>query len=244
MEARRLGLKVNPPHVNHSNETVRTIYPNGLPILYMGLGQVRDLTKTIRKIIDQRPFYSLDDFLIRVDPHRKEARNLLLCSAFEGLTTIPAGLDHIKHQHIPGQFNLFSEPQTDEDWDLTQKAKAAQEVLGISLEISPLEQFADQIQSVGAVSTLEAENLIGEKIFLAGMRQAFRRFRNKSNQMLGLLTLEDLEGSISVFFPADIFRQSQMTLAEQGPFLVEGYVEKDERSHRIRVIAKRIHLLS
>jgi DNA polymerase III alpha subunit len=62
--------------------------------------------------------------------------------------------------------------------------------------------------------------------------------------MLGLLTLEDLEGSISVFFPADIFRQSQMTLAEQGPFLVEGYVEKDERSHRIRVIAKRIHLLS
>jgi DNA-directed DNA polymerase III PolC len=245
MEARRLGLKVNPPHVNHSNERFRTIYPNGLPILYMGLGQIRDLTqKTIRKIIDQRPFYSLDDFLIRVDPHRKEVRNLLLCSAFDGLTTIPAGLDHIQHHHIPGQFNLFSEPLTDEDWDLTQKAKAAQEVLGISLEISPLEQFADQIQSVGAVSTLEAENLIGEKILLAGMRQAFRRFRNKSNQMLGLLTLEDLEGSISVFFPPDIFRQSQETLAEQGPFLVEGYVEKDERSHRVRVIAKRIHLLS
>lgn len=117
------------------------------------------------------------------------------------------GADHDTSRTRPYQTSAhsrsiqsFSEPQTDEDWDLTQKAKAAQEVLGISLEISPLEQFADQIQSVGAVSTLEAENLIGEKIFLAGMRQAFRRFRNKSDQMLGLLTMKTWKVRFPCFF--------------------------------------------
>ncbi|NLN70335.1 MAG: DNA polymerase III subunit alpha [Chloroflexi bacterium] len=244
MEARRMGLTVKPPHVNHSNERFHASYPNGLPVLYMGLEQVRELTqKAVRKIIAQRPFLSLEDFLIRVDPHPKEVRNLILCGAFEGLTTIPAGLDQIKHKRLPGQFNLFSNNSTNEDWDSIQKERAAQEILGVSLELSPLEQFADQILSAGAVSTLEAENLIGGQVCLAGMLQAFRRIRNRSNQSMGLLTLEDLEGSTSVFIPPEIYRQSHLILREQGPFLVEGIMEKDKNSNRIQMVAKRILLM-
>jgi DNA-directed DNA polymerase III PolC len=245
MEARRLGLTIKPPHVNHSNERFRVTYPHGQPMIYMGLGQVRDLTyKTIHKIINHRPFHSLEDFLSRVDPQQKEIRHLIMCGAFEGLITIPAGLSQIEHKRVPGQLDLFSSPQADEDWDIDQKVQAAYEILGVSLELSPLEQFAEQIQSAGAVSTQEAKNLIGQKICVAGMRQAFRRHRNRSNQTMGLLTLEDLEGSISVFIPPDLYRQRHLALSEAGPFLVEGIMEKSEIQGRIRMIAEQIHLLT
>jgi DNA polymerase III alpha subunit len=113
----------------------------------------------------------------------------------------------------------------------------------VSLEVTPLEQFADQIQSAGAVSTIEAENLVGQKIIVVGMRQAFRRFRNRSNQMMGHLTLEDLEGSLSVFVPPEVYRQYYLTLQENGPFLVEGLMEQTENQGRIRMIAETIHWL-
>jgi DNA polymerase III alpha subunit len=245
METRRLGLTVNPPHINHANERFRVAYPNGQPVLYMGLNQVHDLThKTIKAIITQRPFHSVEDFLVRVNPQRKEAQHLIVSGALEGLATIPEALQHIKHTQPRGQMNLFATPTPEEDWDILQKSQAQQEVLGISLEISPLEKFADQIQSAGAVSTLEAENLIGTLICVAGMRQAYRRFRNRSNQMMAHLTLEDFEGSLAVLIPPQPYRRYHQLLSEVGPFLVEGTVEEDQKRGRVRLVAERIHLLN
>jgi DNA polymerase III subunit alpha len=164
MEARRLGLVVKPPLVNHACERFRVAYPNGQPILYMGLNQVRALTqKTIRATVDNRPFQSVEDYLIRVDPHQKEARHLMMCGAFDDLSSIPDALKHLDHQRLPGQMNLFGNSTASEDWDIEQKTQAQLEILGVSLVMSPLEQFSDQIQSAGAVSTLEAENLVGQK---------------------------------------------------------------------------------
>jgi DNA polymerase III alpha subunit len=47
-EARRLGLEVKPPHVNHSNEAFTLEPPH---TLWMGLGQVRELTHTAMETI-------------------------------------------------------------------------------------------------------------------------------------------------------------------------------------------------
>lgn len=245
MEARRLGLTINPPHINHSTERFRVTYPQGQPVLYMGLGQVRDLThKTIMAILKFRPFHSFEDFIIRADPQSKEARHLVMCGAFDGLTTIPEALQRIEHKRLPGQFNLFTSDQVESEWDPIQKSQAQQEVLGISLEMSPLEQHADTIQSSGAVSTTEAENLIGQKITVAGMRQSFRRFRNRSREMMGNLTLEDFEGSLAVLIPPLLYRQHHLALQAYGPFLIEGTIEEDQHRDWVRLVAERIQLIS
>ena len=245
METRRLGLTIKPPHINHSAERFRVTYPQGQPVLYMGLCQVRDLTKkTIAAILQNRPFHTFEDFIIRADPHNKEARHLVMCGAFDGLTTIPEALHRIEHKRLPGQMNLFANSQSDNDWDSVQKSRAQFEVLGVSLELSPLEQHADTIQSAGAVSTMEAGNLFGQKITVAGMRQAFRRFRNRSNEMMGLLTLEDLEGSLAVLIPPLLYRQHHMALHESGPFMIDGIIEEDQHRERARLVAERIRLIN
>ena len=59
-EARHLGLTVKPPHINHSGEAF-TLDPIDRRTLWMGLGQVRELTHaTTSAIMAQRPFTSLD----------------------------------------------------------------------------------------------------------------------------------------------------------------------------------------
>jgi DNA polymerase III subunit alpha len=56
-EARRLGLKVHPPHVNHSEREFCLRFLDSQPALFMGLDQVRDLTgKTQGRILRFRPY--------------------------------------------------------------------------------------------------------------------------------------------------------------------------------------------
>jgi DNA-directed DNA polymerase III PolC len=244
MEARRLGLQLCPPHINHANHRFRVTYPKGKPKLFMGLNQVRDLTqKSIDAIIKNRPFDSLEDFLIGVDPHQKEARNLIMCGALDGLVTVPQGLERIKHKHPPGQLLLFSTTKSTQDWGPGQKFKAQLEILGVSLELSPLEQFADQIQTSGAISTIEAQEMIDERVRVAGLRQTLRRFKTKSNQMMAFFNLEDFEGSLQILIPPYLYRKHSSALQEIGPFIIEGIIKEDKDRHRISMQAESIFLL-
>jgi DNA polymerase III subunit alpha len=88
-EARRLGIAVRPPHVNHSGRRFRLEDGSLGPVLWMGLGQVRDLRReSVRSIIAgrrERPFAGLRDLLARVALQPKEVQHLIQCGALDGL---------------------------------------------------------------------------------------------------------------------------------------------------------------
>lgn len=244
MEARRLGLTIKPPHINHSFHHFRVAYPEGQPVLYMGLNQVKDLThRTTDAIIACRPFHSFNDFILRVDPQKKETRHLVMCGAFEGLITIPEGLRQTELKRQPGQMGLFPPGEKSEDWTMERKIQAQNEILGVSLSMTPLELYADEIRSEGAVSTLVAQNLSGEKVKIAVMRQTWRRFRTHSNEFMCYLNVEDLEGSLQVLIPPKLYRQNNTLLREPGPFLIEGVMETDSKTSQVHMIAQSIKLL-
>ncbi|GAP15888.1 DNA-directed DNA polymerase III [Longilinea arvoryzae] len=229
-EARRLGLVVRPPHINHAAEQFSVCYPAGEPVLYMGLDQVRGLThRVIERIRRLRPFSSLDDFLARVDPRRQEAEALARCGAMEGLGNIPALLERITPGGWrAGQPALF-EMQTESsgDWSLEQKVAAQQEILGVSLEAHPLELLAERIQAAHAVSTLEAISHPGQRVTVAGLRQVSRRSRTAKGEWMMFLTLEDLDGLLDVVFFPDAYRRNRSALQAGGPWLISGTIEID-----------------
>ena len=241
MEARRLKLKIHPPHINHALERFSVKYPKGHPVLYMGLGQVRDLTyHTINTIIHEQPFASLDDFILRVDPQKKEAQNLIKCGALDGLTTISQGLKRLEHHQPPGQMALFSPAELTEDWSLDQKLDAQQAILGVSLSMTPLEKHADDIIAAGALTTRQVQDHLGERIKVAGMRQALRRTRSRNNHMFGFLTLEDLDGTLQVIIPPEVYRRSYTLLREADCLIVEGILEQDEARNRACLRAEHV----
>jgi DNA polymerase III subunit alpha len=94
-EARRLGMAVQPPHVNVSGRKftltrgVAHAAPDEAATLWMGLGEVRSLRRAaVRAIVAgraQRPFHSLRDLLTRVPLQPRETRHLIQCGALDGL---------------------------------------------------------------------------------------------------------------------------------------------------------------
>ena len=99
-EARRLGIEVRPPHINHGAAHFDLEMEGGpaqqKPVLWMGLGQVRDLrSSTIAAILaarQARHFADLADLLQRVALQNKEAVHLIRCGALDGLGSSRAGL--------------------------------------------------------------------------------------------------------------------------------------------------------
>ena len=228
-EARRMELIVRPPHVNYSGRNF--IVSREPQVLYMGLDQVKDLTRrTIERILRGRPFHSLEDFLSRVDPRPQEADSLARVAALEGMGKIPAILRRLQDgSWQAGQMSLFAWDETGgEDWTVEQKAAAQQELLGISLEAHPLELAIDKIVAAGAITIVDAAGRIGQRVTVAGVRQTSHRSRTARGEAMMFLTLEDLSGMLDVVIFPDAYRQGKNIIHSTNPFLVTGVMEMDD----------------
>jgi DNA polymerase III alpha subunit len=194
-EARRMGLTLRPPLVNYAQREFSSIRQGGQAILYMGLDQVRDLTRrTIGRIQKNRPFNSLEDFLARADPRPMEAENLARCGALEGFGSRPGLLHRIKGEsRRRGQLSLFAVEAEGEDWSLEERVAAQEAILGVGVDAHPLELVKDQIAEAGALNTLEAAERVGQKARVAGMRQTWRRTTTLRGDTIYFMSLEDRE---------------------------------------------------
>jgi DNA-directed DNA polymerase III PolC len=244
-EARRLGIKLHAPHVNYSQRQFSVSDHAGEAELYMGLDQVRELTRrTQKRILKERPFNSLADFLTRVDPRPMEAENLIHVGAFEGLGEIPQLLNAIDQGGWQGgQLSLFSIEAptipTGDDWTLEEKVNAQKEILGVGVVAHPLELHAEQIRSAGALTTVEAANRIGERSRVAGMRFTWQRRRSQSGDYIYLMDLEDLEGMLLVMITDDVYRRYPGVFSREKPFIVEGEISLEGRFNEPTIRAER-----
>ncbi|OGO34905.1 MAG: hypothetical protein A2Z16_06685, partial [Chloroflexi bacterium RBG_16_54_18] len=246
-EARRMGLKLKPPHVNYAQHEFSVSYQQGKPVLFMGLDQIRDLSnRTQKRILRERPFRSFEDFLTRTDPRIQEAENLVKVEALEGMGTIPALLGRLSLGGWQGgQLSLFGAPDTGaEDFSIAEKARAQEEILGASVIAHKLELFTDQISESKALTTVEAVARIGQQVRVAGIRQFWRRSSTSKGEPIYFMSLEDLEGTLQVVIIAEVYRRCRSELRLAGPYVIEGSMEMDTRQIEPSLHAERIWALN
>jgi DNA polymerase III subunit alpha len=204
---------------------------------------VKELTRrTQARILRERPFHSLNDFLARADPRRQEAEHLIRVGALEGLGSIPALLSLLKTSaRHPGQLALFETPEiSGEDWTLAEKVAAQEQLLGASVTAHPLELVAGRIAKAGALTTVGAAGRLGQRVRVAGMRQTWRRTRTARGGYLYFMALEDLEGMLEVVISGEVYQQYQTALSKPGPYVLEGTMELDENRGEPVIRAERV----
>jgi DNA polymerase III subunit alpha len=246
-EARRLGLTVKPPLVQFAMREFSVKYHKGKPILYMGLDQVRALTKrTQTRIINSRPFNNFQDFLIKVDPRPVEIENLIKSGSMQNFGTIPNLVDQIE-QNIwkGGQIPMFTiEVENESDWSLQAKAAAQEEILGVSISAHPIELIFDKIRDLNVVTTEEAVNNLGKYLSVVGI-QIMGRYRSVlRGKPIYHMVLEDLDGVIDVIIPDGVYRKYRSEIKKSIPMLVEGMVDVDKKTGEPYLRAKRIMALN
>jgi DNA polymerase-3 subunit alpha len=195
----------------------------------MGLDQVHGLTQhTQKRIIEERPFNSLNDFLTRVDPRKAEIENLIQCGGLDGLGSIRSMLENIQSgSWKKDQFSLFDwqESSQSDDWSLVERSQAQEQILGISVDVHPLELVSRQINAYDVVPSSEIESYLGKSIIVAGLKVSSHRARTVKGELMLFVSLEDLDGMIEVVFFPNLYQQNRQILRSSGPFLIRGVVE-------------------
>ena len=231
-ESRRLGLSVMPPHINHSNMDYALERPK---TLWMGLAQVRDLTHvTIQSIIAQRPFDSLQDFLIRARPQYGEAVNLVQAGALEGLGNPSILLAQIERDRWrgrhTGQLGLLSPLATTPlpEPDIVTRATWQREILGDWVSIHPLQLVAEALAQHTPIQSNELDQHISEEVTVAGIRVATHRFASKQDSMW-LADMEDEYGMYQVLWSGAALSRYRPILTQREPVLIRGRVRQDRQ---------------
>lgn len=235
-EARRLGLAVKPPHVNHSGEAFTLEPPR---TLWMGLGQVRELTHTtMEAILAQRPFESLQDLLARAQPQYVEAVNLVKAGALEGLGNAGAMLAQLErdrwHGRHSGQmgFPAAQPAEAIAEPALEERAEWEREVLGVLVGVHPLQLAARELAQYTLVRSDELSRRTGQDVTLAGVRLAAHRFASRQEPML-LVDMEDEHGVCQVLWSGAALERYRAALSLREPMLIHGRVRTDRQGETV-----------
>ena len=174
-EARRMGLTVRPPHVNYSGHQFTLRWEGEQPVLWMGLGQVRDLRQASAKAImaarRARPFAGAGDLVERVPLMQKERMHLIQCGALDGLGSTRAALLDAASAAAEGAGGLqlafdFAATATPPETP-AQRMAWEQRVLGLPVSVHPL---ATVTPPPGAVSVAATRSAGGRSVTVAGVR--------------------------------------------------------------------------
>jgi DNA polymerase III alpha subunit len=185
-EAQRLGIRVNPPHINHSGRKFTLEVASGdesarhegadTSTLWMGLGQVRDLRRvSLSRIIEERtkqPFHSVRDLMQRVALQKKEIEHLIQCGALDGLGDSRSSLlteaDAIHVAGSAAQLSFsFSEPSVPSETP-AQRVAWERFVLGQPISVHPLALVAESLPKHTPLRSLPKRQL--SAVTVAGVR--------------------------------------------------------------------------
>jgi DNA polymerase-3 subunit alpha len=181
-EAMRLGISIRPPHVNVSERKFTLTWEGEQAVLWMGLGQVRDLRRrAVRAIVEERgqaPFGSLRDLLRRVPLQRKEVVHLVQCGALDGMGESRAALlakaEEVERAGSALQMALFGEKALGqpavEPESLAQRLTWERHLLGYPVSVleQPLKPVADCLPAHTPLRDLPETG--GRAVTVAGVR--------------------------------------------------------------------------
>ncbi|MDH7598879.1 MAG: PHP domain-containing protein [Sedimentisphaerales bacterium] len=223
-DAKRHGISILPPHVNHS-EIDWTIEGNAIRA---GLRIVRGLnTGVMEAIVQQRPFRDLDDLRSRVRFPRGQLEDLIRLGACDGLgRSRPEMLNQASGFRMgPNERYLFDmgnmETRDYSDFNKIERLRVEVEITGIPFSLHP-----EQLLRTPHIQASRLVDFMDRNVTVAGIVAAARKARTQDGKVMGFVTLEDSTGLVEVsFFPDRIGLYDKIS-SYPGPVWITGKVNR------------------
>lgn len=255
-EAETMGLKVLPPHVNHSGSRFT---PEGAAVRY-GLACIKNVGEAatvaiIRERQKNGKFTSLLDFCSRMntqDVNKKVMESLARSGAldmegmhraqvFNGIEFAMTRSASARRDLQSGQGSLFdmlgSGPAAADAadfpdcpvWHENEILASERELLGIYMSGHPLSQYEDILRryELCSISNL-AEQEDKALTRIGGLASSVVKKITKKKETMAILRLEDLDGSIEVVVWPDTYQRYQSVIEQDATLLIGGRVSKKE----------------
>jgi len=225
-DAKRHGIPVLLPHVNHS-DIDWTIEGHAIRA---GLGIVKGLNVSVMEAIVQqrrlKPFVDLDDLRSRVALPRGQLEDLIRLGACDGLGSSRVQmLKQLGRLPIvptePCLFDMDYQDQDRSDFDLIDRLRAEVEITGIPFSLHP-----EQLLKTPHIHASRLTEFMDRNVIVAGIVATARKACTQDGKVMGFVTLEDSTGLAEVsFFPDRIQLYDQIS-SYPGPVWVMGRVNK------------------
>lgn len=260
-EARNRGVKILPLDVNRSDipfvveDVIAEEYGNmSVPAsgIRVSLRQVLGLkAETMRRIVSNRPYRSLYEFVEKVEPAVDELKNLIVSGAFDALHpnrrallwTVRDAVQRAKcMKGLGGLRSDCDEPVCESDIeDFSELEKALQErrVLGLDVHRHLMAFEREHVGSRGGIPTSEAKRLKhGEKAIVVGNPIRLRFPPTPSGKRVVFFDLEDETGLLNVTCFDRVYQRDGRNIVREAYVTVLG--EAQDRDGHIAFLARRV----
>ncbi len=259
-EAKKMGIKVLPPSVNHSGKDFtpkENIIRFGLlAVKNLGLGVIERLIKEREQNGEYTSFY---DFCLRNysrEFNRKALEGLIKSGAMDCLSDnrremlyniegVISAVEIERKYSGQGQLNLFEEmgspntfqmqpiPEMESDLRLSLEKEAT----GLYLSGHPLDKYEAFLKNAkldNISKILSGENIDGKKITIAGIISSLKVRQLKNNNLLATAQIEDVTGTISVTIFDKAYNIYKPYLTDTKPIMLSGRIsEREDRETEI-----------
>jgi DNA-directed DNA polymerase III PolC len=241
-EARRLGLKVEPPGINKSR---REYFGRGGTV-YIGFMQIKGLSEQIVKTLlkereNRGPFSSLLDFMQRTGASLSDTSLLIKAGCFRNVerynvpqlvytaNTYRCAKSRFESEPLYGGFSVDRSitPPPLRDISYEQKIKGELESFGFIVSIHPMEHYRKKISKRDVIYAKEILRFAGGRVKVAGIMITAKTVLTKDERLMQFISFED-ETAIyeTVFFPEE-YRKFSRLLVSQRPYILSGRVDEE-----------------
>lgn len=271
-ECRKAGIEILPPHINDSLKAFTVVDRGirfGLAaVKNVGAGAV-DVILNARR--EEGPFTSLFDFFRRIDSravNKRAVESLIRAGAFDDLGGNRAQLlamidiaaeigQAAQHDKAVGQRSLFDmmnagqpaavemDPQMPDIPDLSvrDRLQGEKDALGFFVTGHPLLNARMERECLVTHSSADFPGMKNDAmVTLCGMTGSLKKVTLSRGDQIAFLELQDLEGSVEVMLPADIWNRDRDLIDSDAILVIQGKVSiKDQQP---RVVAESVRTLS
>ena len=256
-EAKRIGLKIQLPSINHSEYE----YTGNSRTIRIGLMAIKNLSRNSIDVIltgrkENGRYVSLADFLIRTALGHEETSILIKCGAMgcfkqtrpELLRLLDIYinrrkiLDHSYNDLFMNEtFTLEEKVKTNVNYKAEEICLNEYEIFDYMVTRHPLYFFEKYINSPSVVKAKDINKYRGRKVKVIGWYMSSKRIRTKNGKIMKFLSLEDLTGTFeAVIFPEAYSKYAEQTMS-MGPYLIEGKVDTEDTTN---IIVEKLKVLS
>ncbi|AZV47027.1 DNA polymerase III subunit alpha [Nautilia sp. PV-1] len=249
-EAKVLGIEVLPPNVNKSNAEFTPIDDK----ILFGLSAIKGVgSKAIESIVANRPYESIEDFILKVDTskvNKKVLEQLIKAGAMDDfdlsrkamLSRVEEMLEFKKRieekkNAINHEFSLFADMEENEEidehldipntveFDIKTLLEYEYQTLGFYVSAHPLDPYKDKMQGINYNLSSEIEEIISQEALFVGKIDAMKVRISKKGNKFAIATLMDFHGKLDVMiFERDLEKLNEFNLDE--PIAIKAQVDK------------------
>jgi DNA polymerase-3 subunit alpha len=262
-DCRNHNIPVLPPDINesHKNFTVKEASIRFGLAAVKNVGEAA--IDSILEVRQKGKFSSLFEFCQRVDIRKVNKRvleSLIQCGAFDStghrrsqmMASVEDALDYghkIQKEAADPQMQLFGRKSGGQpmnppampdipEWDQKQRLELEKESTGFYITGHPLDQYQDLLEkftNTNSIALKEDHVKDGAVVRIGGILKNLKSFMTKRGEPMAFVDLEDMHGLVKVTVFPSTYASVKDALADDFPVIVQGAVEKKEKTINIIV---------